>query len=57
MERYLEQLSKQMQYMETMKNDPRFEDIVFKIDEADEHAFKKMHVRHRKELVTLRLEE
>ncbi|WP_456318240.1 oxygen-dependent tRNA uridine(34) hydroxylase TrhO [Priestia megaterium] len=44
-------------YMETMKNDPRFEGIVFKIDEADEHAFKKMHVRHRKELVTLRLEE
>jgi UPF0176 protein len=40
-----------------MKNDPRFEGIVFKIDEADEHAFKKMHVRHRKELVTLRLEE
>lgn len=28
-------------YMETMKNDPRFEGIVFKIDEADEHAFKK----------------
>ena len=27
-------------YMETMKNDPRFEGIVFKIDEADEHAFK-----------------
>ncbi|MFP7737942.1 rhodanese-related sulfurtransferase [Priestia aryabhattai] len=44
-------------YMETMKNDPRFDGIVFKIDEADEHAFKKMHVRHRKELVTLRLEE
>ncbi|MFS0620945.1 rhodanese-related sulfurtransferase [Priestia megaterium] len=44
-------------YMETMKNDPRFEGIVFKIDEADEHAFKKMHVRHRKELVTLRLED
>ncbi|CAH0239955.1 rhodanese-related sulfurtransferase [Priestia megaterium] len=44
-------------YMETMKNDSRFEGIVFKIDEADEHAFKKMHVRHRKELVTLRLEE
>jgi UPF0176 protein len=44
-------------YMEAMKNDPRFDGIVFKIDEADEHAFKKMHVRHRKELVTLRLEE
>jgi UPF0176 protein len=44
-------------YMETMKQDPRFADIVFKIDEADGHAFKKMHVRPRKELVTLRLKE
>ncbi|MCM3584297.1 rhodanese-related sulfurtransferase [Mesobacillus maritimus] len=44
-------------YMETMKNDPRFADMVFKIDEADGHAFKKMHVRHRPELVTLRLED
>ncbi|CAM3994861.1 rhodanese-related sulfurtransferase [Alkalicoccus chagannorensis] len=45
------------QYMEDMKADPLFQDITFKIDEADEHAFKKMHVRHRPELVTLRLEE
>ncbi|MGE6259638.1 rhodanese-related sulfurtransferase [Heyndrickxia sporothermodurans] len=45
------------QYMEMMKNDPRFEGIVFKVDEADAHAFKKMHVRPRKELVTLRLED
>ena len=44
-------------YMETMHQDPRFEDMVFKIDEHDGHAFKKMHVRPRKELVTLRLEE
>lgn len=44
-------------YMETMKKDPRFADIVFKIDEADSHAFKKMHVRPRKELVTLRLQD
>ena len=44
-------------YMETMHNDPRFEDMVFKVDEHDGHAFKKMHVRPRKELVTLRLEE
>ncbi|SHG08819.1 oxygen-dependent tRNA uridine(34) hydroxylase TrhO [Ornithinibacillus halophilus] len=44
-------------YMETMKNDPRFEGIVFKVDEHDGHAFKKMHVRPRKELVTLRLDE
>lgn len=44
-------------YMNEMKNDPRFEDMVFKIDEAEGHAFKKMHVRHRDELVTLRLED
>lgn len=44
-------------YMEAMKNDPRFSDMVYKIDEADEHAFKKMKVRARKELVTLRLED
>lgn len=28
-------------YMETMHNDPRFKDMVFKVDEADGHAFKK----------------
>ncbi|WP_285767720.1 rhodanese-related sulfurtransferase [Peribacillus sp. SI8-4] len=45
------------QYMDMMKSDARFADIVFKIDEADGHAFKKMHVRPRNELVTLRLED
>ncbi|CAH0347240.1 rhodanese-related sulfurtransferase [Bacillus sp. CECT 9360] len=45
------------QYIEAMRKDPRFSDMVFKIDEADEHAFKKMKVRARKELVTLRLED
>lgn len=44
-------------YMKTMKEDSRFADMVFKIDEAEGHAFKKMHVRHRNELVTLRLED
>jgi len=44
-------------YMEAMHDDPRFKDMVFKIDEHDSHAFKKMHVRPRKELVTLRLED
>ncbi|GGJ66546.1 oxygen-dependent tRNA uridine(34) hydroxylase TrhO [Virgibacillus salexigens] len=43
-------------YMDTMHQDPRFADMVFKIDEHDGHAFKKMHVRPRKELVTFRLE-
>ncbi len=45
------------QYMNDMKADRRFKDIIFKIDEAEGHAFKKMHVRPRPELVTLRLHE
>jgi len=44
-------------YMKEMKKDPRFEDMVYKIDESDEHAFKKMHVRHRDEIVNLSLED
>ncbi|MGM8366193.1 oxygen-dependent tRNA uridine(34) hydroxylase TrhO [Virgibacillus sp. W0181] len=44
-------------YMEAMHQDPRFSNMVFKIDEHEGHAFKKMHVRPRKELVTLRLED
>ncbi|MFD2044322.1 rhodanese-related sulfurtransferase [Ornithinibacillus salinisoli] len=44
-------------YMEAMRNDPRFADMVFKVDEHDGHAFKKMHVRPRNELVTLRLDD
>lgn len=43
-------------YMKAMQEDERFHDTVFKIDEHDGHAFKKMHVRPREELVTLRLE-
>lgn len=44
-------------YMEMMRQDPRFTEMVFKIDEADGHAFPKMKVRARQELVTLRLED
>ncbi|MEJ8544793.1 rhodanese-related sulfurtransferase [Brevibacillus borstelensis] len=44
-------------YMEFVRKDPRFADIWFKIDEADGHAFKKMFVRPKKELVTWRLED
>ncbi|AJD89757.1 sulfurtransferase [Jeotgalibacillus malaysiensis] len=44
-------------YMEAMKNNPLFEGIVFKIDEAEGHTFKKMHVRPRPELVNLSLED
>ncbi len=44
-------------YMELMKNDPRFSSIIFKIDEVEQNAFKKMHVRYRPELVNLSLED
>ena len=46
-----------VQYMEYMKSHPLFEGIVFKIDKAEGHAFKKMHVRPKRELVNLGLEE
>lgn len=42
-------------YMNMMKADERFADMVFKIDEAEGHAFKKMHVRPKKEIVYLGL--
>src|SRR5699024_4978986 len=45
------------QYMKDMHADPRFSDLVFKVDEHDQHTFKKMHVRHRTEIVTLSLED
>lgn len=41
-------------YMADMRANPLFADLVFKIDEADSHAFKKLFVRHKNELVTLR---
>jgi UPF0176 protein len=44
-------------YMRDLRANPLFEDIVFKIDEAEGHAFKKMFVRYKKELVTLRFDE
>lgn len=44
-------------YMKAMQEDGRFHDTVFKIDDHDGHAFSKMHVRPREELVTLRLED
>ena len=45
------------EYAAYMKNHPLFEGIVFKVDESDTHAFKKMHVRPRSELVNLSLED
>lgn len=44
-------------YIEHMHQDERFKNMLFKIDQADEHAFKKMHVRTRKEIVSLNLED
>lgn len=44
-------------YMKWMDEHPLFAGTIFKIDEAIEHVFKKMRVRLRPELVTLRLED
>ena len=44
-------------YITAMHADERFKEMLFKIDQADEHAFKKMHVRPREEIVSLSLEE
>lgn len=46
-----------IKYKEFVKSDERFKDIFFKEDEAEEHAFDKMHVRVRKELVNFSLDE
>lgn len=45
------------QYMRDMHANPLFAGMVFKIDQVEEHAFRKMFVRHKKELVTLRYEK
>jgi len=50
----VEQTSTYMDYMHSL---PMFEDLIFKIDEAETHAFQKMFVRPKKELVTFRLED
>lgn len=42
------------QYMSDLRSNPLFSDIAFKIDPSEGHAFKKMHVKHRQEIVTLR---
>jgi len=44
-------------YMDMMHADERFETMIFKIDPAEGHAFKKMFVRPREEIVSLSLEE
>lgn len=44
-------------YIAMMQADPRFSDMVFKIDESKVLPFKKIFVRPRHELVTFRLDE
>lgn len=44
-------------YMQAMHADERFADMVFKVDPHDGHAFRKMHVRVKREIVNLRLED
>ncbi|MFA7380188.1 MAG: rhodanese-related sulfurtransferase [Bacteroidia bacterium] len=39
------------EYMDTLKADPRFAAIDFKVDESDGHAFQKLHVRYKPEIV------
>lgn len=50
----IEQTDKYMADFKTIKG---LEDTVFKIDEVDGHAFKKMHVRNKNEIVNLSLED
>ncbi|GAA4450546.1 rhodanese-related sulfurtransferase [Nibrella saemangeumensis] len=38
-------------YIDTLKADPRFAAIDFKVEEHDTHAFKKLHVRLKEEIV------
>ncbi len=44
-------------YMEYMRNDARFSDMVFKIEKSEEHAFKKLKIKIKPEIVNLSLEE
>ncbi|WP_336787185.1 oxygen-dependent tRNA uridine(34) hydroxylase TrhO [Paenibacillus sp. MMO-177] len=44
-------------YIAHMRQNPLFADMVYKIDESEGHVFKKIFVRHKKELVTLRYDK
>ncbi|MFB5191070.1 oxygen-dependent tRNA uridine(34) hydroxylase TrhO [Alicyclobacillus fastidiosus] len=44
-------------YMQIMHADARFKDMVFKVDASDKHAFKKLSVRHKREIVNFHLDE
>jgi UPF0176 protein len=40
-------------YIHALHMDPRFEDMAFKIDEVEDHTFKKLFVRKRDQIITL----
>ncbi len=42
------------EYRRVVSSDPRFASMVYKVDEVQEHAFRKLFVRVKKELVTFR---
>lgn len=44
-------------YMETLREDERTRGIEFKVDPADEHAFRRLSVKFRPEIVTLGLDD
>lgn len=44
-------------YQKVLHEHPIFAGITFKVDQANAHAFKKMHVRYKKEIVRLELDE
>lgn len=50
----VEQTEKYKDYLHSLEG---FEDVWFKVDEVDDYAHKKMHVRHREEIVSLDLED
>lgn len=43
-------------YMNGMRQDPRFADMVFKVDPSEGHVFKRLSVKPRKEIITMRLD-
>ncbi|ANZ95542.1 hypothetical protein BFC19_09195 [Brochothrix thermosphacta] len=50
-------VEKTNQYVKDMQANPLFKGIKFKIDQADDHVFNKMHCRPRTEIVALELED
>lgn len=50
-------LEQTQQYIDAMNSDTRFSTMPFKMDYEDGHAFKKLHVRVKKELVNLGLDK